>query len=251
MIVYRNKLIRILECWNEEEPDFQNVDLIRRFQQPQPIDGMFCRDFYTILIDLRQDQTRLLAAMKRDTRYEIRRGAREGFIYDFYDGKDPAVFDEFCDFYDEFALRLNQPKLRRQWLALLASSNSLHFSRIAEDGGPSLVWHGYHRGQGRVTLLYSASLFAVGAPSAFRNRMGRANRYQHWQDLLRFKQDQISLYDFGGWYEGQSDQKRLQINRFKEEFGGEIVRNYICERALTWRGALFLRLRQSLLGDAI
>src|SRR6266404_291046 len=251
MVIYRNKFIRILECWNGEEPDWPDVDLIRRFQQPQPIDGMFCRDFYTILIDLRQDQTGLLAAMKRDTRYEIRRGAREGFIYDFYNGKDTAVFDEFCDFYDEFALRLNQPKLRRQWLALLASSNSLHFSRIAEDGGPSLVWHGYHRGQGRVTLLYSASLFAVGASSAFRNRMGRANRYQHWQDLLRFKQDQISLYDFGGWYEGQSDQKRLQINRFKEEFGGELVRNYICERALTWRGALFLRLRQWLLGNAI
>ena len=251
MIVYRNKLIRILECWNQEEPDLEDVDLVRRFQQPQPIEGMFCRDFYTILIDLRQDQTGLLARMKRDTRYEIRRGAKDGFIYDLYNGKDPAVFDEFCDFYDEFAGRLKQPKLRREWLTLLASSNSLYFSRIAEEGGPSLVWHGYHCSQSRVTLLFSASSFAVGAPSAFRNRMGRANRYQHWQDLLRFKDDQISLYDFGGWYEGQSDQKRLRINRFKEEFGGEIVRNYICEHALTWRGAMFLRLRQWLLGNAI
>ena len=117
MISYRNKLIRILECWDEEEPDLQDVDLIRRFQQPLPIDGMFCRDFYTILIDLRQDQTGLLAGMKRDTRYEIRRGARDAFIYDLYNGKDPAVFDEFCDFYDEFAARLKQPKLRRDWRA--------------------------------------------------------------------------------------------------------------------------------------
>ena len=118
MIIYRNKFIRILECWNEEEPDSQDVDLIRRFQQPRPIDGMFCRDFYTILIDLHQDQTGLLARMKRDTRYEIRRGARDGFVYELYNGKDPAVFNEFCDFYDEFAVRINQPKLRRAWLFL-------------------------------------------------------------------------------------------------------------------------------------
>ena len=251
MIIYRNKFIRILECWNGEEPGPQNVDLIRRFQQPRSIDGMFCRDFYTILVDLHQDETDLLARMKRDTRYEIRRGAREGFVYELCDGKDLGVFNEFCDFYDEFAVRMNQPKLRRAWLSLLAASDELHFSRIAEEDGPTLVWHGYHRRKSRVTLLYSASLFPVDATSAWRNKVGRANRFQHWQDLLRFKNVHISLYDFGGWYEGKSDQKRLQINRFKEEFGGEIVRNYICERALTWRGTLFLRLRKSLLGNAI
>lgn len=251
MVIYRNKFIRILECWNEEEPGSHNVDLIRRFQLSRPIDGMFCRDFYTILIDLHQHQTVLLARMKRDTRYDIRRGGRDGFVYELYSGKDPAIFNEFCDFYDEFAVRLNQPKLRRAWLSLLTESDSLHLSRIAEEGGPTLVWHGYLRIKSRVTLLHSASLFPVGANSAWRTKVGRANRFQHWQDLMRFKDDHISLYDFGGWYEGKSDQKRLRINRFKEEFGGEIVRNYICERALTWRGALFLRLRQLLLGNAI
>jgi len=136
-------------------------------------------------------------------------------------------------------------------LSLMAASGSLQFSRIAEEGGPTLVWHSYYRSHNRVTLLSSASLVPAGESSARRNKVGRANRFQHWQDLLRFKNDQIALYDFGGWYEGKSDQKRLGINKFKEEFGGEIVRNYICERALTWRGALFLRLRQSLLGNAI
>src|ERR1700687_2043717 len=153
MIMYRNKFIRILECWNDEEPGSEDVDLIRRFQQPHPIEGMFCRDFYTILIDLNQDQTGLLARMKRDTRYEIRRSASESFVYEAYNGKDPVVFNEFCDSYDEFAERINQPKLRRSWLFLLAASDSLHFSRVAEEGGPTMIWHGYHRSQSRVTLL--------------------------------------------------------------------------------------------------
>jgi hypothetical protein len=251
VILYRNKLIRILECWNEEEPDSQDADLIRRFQQPRPINGMFCRDFYTILIDLHQNESVLLGRIKKDTRYEIRRAAREGFVYELHSGKDPVVFGEFCDFYDEFAAHTGQPIIRRAWLRLLAMSDSLHFSRIAEAGGPTLIWHCYHRTLSRVTLLHSASIFPPGATSAWRTRIGRANRLQHWQDLLHFRDKHLSLYDLGGWYEGKTDQKRLQINRFKEEFGGEIVRNYICEHATTWKGAAFLRLRQLLLGNAI
>jgi hypothetical protein len=251
MITYRNKFIRIQECWNDEEPGSQDVDLVRRFQQPQPIEGMFCRDFYTILIDLNQDEAALLAGMKRDTRYEIKRGARENFVYEQYSGKDPSILNEFCDSYDQFAQRTNQPILRRAWVGMLAESDSLHFSRVGEEGGTTMIWHGYLRSQNRVTLLYSVSLSPAGANSAWRNKVGRAHRFQHWRDLLCFKKEHLSLYDLGGWYEGTTDQKRLQINRFKEEFGGEIVRNYICERALTWKGALFLRLRQTLLGNAI
>ena len=250
MIVYQNKFIHILECWNGEEPDASDVDLVRRYQQPQPIDGMICRDFYTILIDLKKNQDALLGAIKRDTRYEIRRAANDDFVYDLWTSEAP-IFDEFCDYFDKFASRKNQPALRRDWLSLLASSVSLNFSRVADASGETLVWHVYHRGKNRVTLLHSASLFPEGATSAWRNKVGRANRFQHWRDLLRFKDAGISQYDFGGWYEGKSDQKRLQINKFKEEFGGQIVKNYICERALTWKGALFLRVRQLLLGNAI
>jgi len=251
MIVYRNKFIRILECWDDEQPDTENVDLIRQFQQPRSIDGMFCREFYTILIDLHQDPDVLLSRINRDTRYEIRRGTRDNFVYELLDGRDAAAFKEFCDFYDEFAERKNQPKMRRAWLSLLAQADCFRLSRIADEGGSTMVWHGYHRTHNRVTLLYSASTWLSGVTSAGRSKLGRANRFQHWQDLLRFRDDHISVYDFGGWYEGNTDQKRLQINKFKEEFGGQIIRNFICERPLTWKGSLFLRIRQSLLGNAI
>jgi hypothetical protein len=251
MIVYRNKFIRILECWDDEQPGAQDVDLIRRFQQPQSIDGMFCREFYTILIDLHQDQDVLLSRINRDTRYEIRRGARDNFVYDLSDGEDAAALNEFCDFYDGFAARKNQPKMRRGWLSLLARSHSFRLSRIAGQDGATMVWHGYHCTGNRATLLYSASDWAAGDTSAGRSKLGRANRFQHWQDLLSFKAERISTYDFGGWYEGQTDRKRLQINKFKEEFGGQVIRNYICEHPLTWKGTLFLRARQSLLGNAI
>jgi len=251
MITYQNKFIRILECWDEEQPDSLDADLLRRFQQPNPIDGTFCRDFYTILIDLDQEEKNLFTRIKKDTRYDIRRADRDCFVYELMDGKDASAFNEFCEFYDLYAERLGQPKLRRSWLRSLAEADSLRLSRITEVRGETLIWHGYHHSDRRATLLYSASRSPLGSTSGWRAKLGRANRFQHWQDFLRFKQEHVSVYDFGGWYEGKTDQKRLQINRFKEEFGGDVVRTFICERPLTWKGALFLRLRQKLLGNAI
>src|SRR5215204_434016 len=125
VIVYQRRFIRIAEYWNGEEPCSKGVDIERYFQQTHRIDGMFCRDFYTILIDLLSDPETLLAAMKRDTRYEIRRAEREGFSYDFLDGNDTATLDEFCNYFDEFAQRKNQPGLRRAWLSVLAQSGAL------------------------------------------------------------------------------------------------------------------------------
>jgi hypothetical protein len=252
MIAYRKKFLRIVECWNGEENDRQRFDLERYFQQSKPREGMLCRPFYTVLLDLNQSNESLLAAMRRVTRYEIRRaGAKDQLVYQFGNGVDVRVFTQFCEYYDEFAAQKQQPKLDRGWLSLLAKAERLHLTQVSDSSGETLVWHGYLRYPKRVTLLYSASLIRNNRGSAYKNIVARANRYHHWQDMMRFKLEGISTYDFGGWYEGTADQERLKINWFKEQFGGEIVKNYICERAVTLRGKLFLRARQFLLGNAI
>lgn len=252
MIAYQKKFIRIVECWNGEAPNAQGADLVRHFQQLRPLSGMFCREFYTLLIDLKRDNETLLAGMKRGTRYEIRRAAaRDNLVYDYCDGNDVQVFNEFCEYCDKFLVHKHQPRLDRRWLLLLAQARLLELTRIADSAGETLVWHCYHRSPQRATLLYSASHFRNDNTVEYRNKVGRANRYHHWEDMLRFKSAGISTYDFGGWYDGNQDLERLRINKFKEQFGGEIVRNYICEQAPTLKGALFLRIRRLLLGNAI
>lgn len=252
MITYRKKFLRIVECWNGEQNDSHAFDLERYFQQPVPREGMFCRAFYTVLLDLTRSEESLLAGMKRGTRYEIRRAAAtDQLTYQFESGSDPRVFDQFCEYYDAFAAHKQQPKVNRKWLWLLAGDGTLNLTRVADMNNEPLVWHGYLRYPERVTLLHSASLFRNNQSGAYRNKVGRANRFHHWQDLLRFKMEGVATYDFGGWYEGSENEERLRINRFKEQFGGTIVKDYICERAVTLRGKLFLRARQLLLGNAI
>jgi hypothetical protein len=252
MIVYQKKFLRIAEYWDSEEVKALGVDLVRCFQQSHPLPGMVCRAFHTILLDLKRDPHQLLAQMKRDTRYEIRRaGNQDQLTCDWSNARDRQEFQRFCDYYDEFATQKGQPKLNRAWLSLLANDDALTLSRVSDSTGETLVWHLYHRSSTRATLFHSASLFRKLDRSAIRNEIGRANRFLHWQDMQRFQAEGISVYDFGGWYEGDKDLERLSINKFKEEFGGQIVKDYICERALTVKARLFLRVRGLLLGDAI
>jgi hypothetical protein len=252
MIAYQKKFIRIVECWNGEDVEASGADLIRRFQQTQPITGMLCREFHTVLIDLTRAAEMLFANLKRGTRYEITRAqTRDDLVYGYGNGSDTHVFEEFCEYAAEFLTQKRQPGLDRKWLSLLAEAGLLELTHISDGTGAKLVWHAYHRSEQRATLLYSASFFRNDPRLEFRNKVGRANRYHHWRDMLRFKNAGISIYDFGGWYDGTEDLERLRINKFKEQFGGEIVKNYICEQALTLKGSLFLRIRTKLLGNAI
>ncbi len=253
MIVYRRKFVRIEEVWHGEEPDGDaRVDLLRRFQRDEPAPGSLSREFHTILIDLARDERALFDGMRRGCRYEVRRaGVRDALSYDCANASERAdLLARFHDLYEEFARRKRLPAPAREWLALMASTGKLYVSCVRDKGGRELTWHTHYFSGGRATLLHSAPT-PHAEREAGRSLMGRANRFHHWQDILCFKRRGASVYDLGGWYSGGTDEQRLGINRFKEAFGGRVVKNFIVERALTLRGRLFLRARQSLLGDAI
>jgi lipid II:glycine glycyltransferase (peptidoglycan interpeptide bridge formation enzyme) len=66
------------------------------------------------------------------------------------------------------------------------------------------------------------------------------NRCLHWNDMRWFKREGIPTYDLGGWYNGIQDEEKLRINKFKEEFGGTIVKNYNCVQGVTLKGKVAL-----------
>ena len=102
-----------------------------------------------------------------------------------------------------------------------------------------LVYHANYCDDGRVTGLESISLFRQHEDSTIRNMIGRANRYLVWSDILRYQEQGLKLFDFGGWYQG-TDQAMLKINEFKSGFGGQVLQEYQCEQILTFKGWLVL-----------
>ncbi len=79
--------------------------------------------------------------------------------------------------------------------------------------------------------------------------LGRANRYHRWQDILKFKSLGVLTYDLGGLYTNPTSQHLLNINKFKDEFGGERVRQFNWRYGITIKGKLFLLLRKMLISS--
>ena len=153
----------------------------------------------------------------------------------------------FYDFYDRFADSRQLLRVNRTRVDALARHGMFSLSRVSA-GGRVLVWHAYLRGGARACLMHSASFFRQAGPGEAA-LVSRANRFHHWADMERFREEGLAIYDFGGWYAGREDIEKLRVNRFKESFGGEAVHEYSADRANTWKGAAALgarRLRQEL-----
>jgi len=122
----------------------------------------------------------------------------------------------------------------------------LVFSVAKDSQGEVLGYHAYCQSEKRVRLLHACTLHRLVQDNAARAAIGRANRLLFWSDILRFQQQELHTLDFGGWYPGQSDTRRLGINKFKEGFGGQRASTYLCDRGATLKGKVAIWIRDRL-----
>lgn len=226
MIQYTNKTLRYCEVWFDELLD-TTADIVIWRQRGEAMPSVRCEPFHTLLVDLTQPQDALLAAIHKDTRYEIRRAEKsDGVVAEHY--LQPAeLLEAFQTFYNAFAQQKRLPLLDPVSLQRACRAGHLVLSRIMREDEP-MLWHAYYCASGRARLLYSASLFRD-QDSSQRNLIGRANRYLHWRDMLAFKAAGFHTYDLGGWSPPESgDAEKLRINQFKEEFGGKLTVEFNC-----------------------
>jgi len=248
MIVYRSRFLTRAEVWFDDEPgDTRSSDWIRYNQRPDPVPGADCKYFYTCVIDLTQSREQLLARFDKDTAYKIRRARdRDKIICECCDPSDPAVISRFEEMYNPFAALKGLRPLDRARVDSMAAAGALDLSVAKDSHGNALVYHANYRNQHRATELYLPSLYRQLSDSAARNAIGRANRYLVWSDIIRYKEQGLRCFDFGGWYPGTSDQALLKINEFKRGFGGRVIREYRCEQILTLKGWLVLQVARLL-----
>jgi hypothetical protein len=178
--------------------------------------------------------------MSRATRWQIRRAQKENFGYEFASTPTRNWAEKFFEFYDSFARSKNvRFSVDRDRALGFLNQGVLDLSYVSSPDGHVLVWHAHLRSGSYVALHSSASLFRCESHSAAAY-ISKANRLHHWLDLLRFRDEGFAIYDFGGWYPGKQNDALLRVNRFKESFGGELVVQYNCDQALTWKGAIGL-----------
>jgi hypothetical protein len=242
MIVRQTRLYRLAELFFDEGVVPDDVDVIEYFQWSEPLPGTRYSDFYTLHLDLTQAPETLWAGISKNCRDKIHRAeGRDGLVEKHWSPASGAL-GEFIDEFDRFADSKGIPPAPRERLRRLDDAGVLDISAALSEGKP-LVWRCHMRAAGRARALHKASLYRSANEPAARTMMGRASRYLQWQDILYYQGLGMRLYDFGGWYHGHTDADLLRINNFKAQFGGQVVREFHCARAASWRGRAVLSAR--------
>jgi hypothetical protein len=238
MYICKSRFLTRGEVWYDDEPgDTRSVDWILYQQRSRPVPGAQRIYFYNYYVDLTQSTGQLSEQLNKDTAYKIRRARdRDQIICECCDPRDPAVLDRFEKMYNPFAATKGLSRLDRAQMDSMAAAGVLDLSVARDAHGNALVYHANYRDHRRATQMHSPSIYWKLPGSAARNLIGRANRYLMWSDMLRYKEQGLKCFDFGGWYSGTTDQALLKINEFKKGFGGQVMREYICEQILTLKG---------------
>lgn len=232
------------EVWYDEEPPRDSgVDIVLYRQREAPIAGAQATPFLSLVTDLADGEDAILPGFGKDCRYKIRRAeTKDGLRLEFITDPESRL-DEFRAFYDAFARQKSLEPSDHPWLVAACKARQLAISSASQNG-EALVWHAHVMFGNTAGLLYSGSNFR-NRENDYRALVGRANRWLHWKDMLRFKETGIERYDWGGLFEDESVPERAGINNFKRDFGGRQVRTYDCTVPTTVRGRVYLAVRDT------
>lgn len=206
------------------------------------VPGFLRQPAYTILVDLFQTPEQLQSAFRANTRNEIGRAAREGTTV--------RVNSEYQTFFTMYeAAKRYKPLPDTSPLFFDSFGSSLTITEASLDGEP-LVTHVYivDSTVARVRLIRSASAFRD-FDKILQQKVGRANRFLHYRDMLLFQERGLRWYDLGGYIHPSPDVSPAirNVSAFKQSFGGSIVQeaNY-----LSWAQHGYRVVRRALLGTS-
>jgi hypothetical protein len=194
------------------------------------VSGFRRRPKFTLVVDLAATPEAILASFSESTRYKVKRGARDEIGMEV-----ETDIGRYCEFLNAAADTKQRGHVDPATLA--PYWNNMIATKAVASGEP-LAMHGhlFDAQSGRAVLYHSASLFRLKGDSQQRNRIGRANRWLHYHEMLKFKDMGASVYDFGGYAKGATHPELIGINEFKDGFGGSLVElsNYVSHVALLW-----------------
>jgi hypothetical protein len=249
-MTWMSAFVKIDRFWFDEDYRESRADIISLHQTLSIPPGSRVTVFHTLTTDLTKSREILWSTIDKSTRYKLRRAEREGVevCSDLQD--DRSTTDHFFAAYRCLAERKSLGRFDPADFSKLRRERPVHLSVSYSTDGTPCSWHLYlfHRERTRTRLLITVTTPFLGSDSERRSFIGRANRLHHWRDIIWFQENGFAVYDWGGWYAGHEDKSKLQINFFKESFGGVREQSYIAIIPRTLLGRVASRTWETLRG---
>ncbi|MDB5763090.1 MAG: hypothetical protein JWQ21_2085 [Herminiimonas sp.] len=175
--------------------------------------------FFTKVIDIDKEESKLFSSLPTSTRRKIKRAYSERISFE--EVGDMAAFANFFNAFSRqknLAFRLTPDFLEKFGKSLLITA--------AAKDREVLVMHANlrHPDTGRARLLYSASVLRAADKTVSKSVIGFANRALHFHDMCILGRQGFRLYDMGGYAVGTNNPELQGVNRFKDQFGGTLIR---------------------------
>lgn len=199
------------------------------------------KEFHTQIVDLSKSEDEMFKEIHENDRNKINKGIKNKWftvkINERPSFEDVKAFEEF---FNIFAEKKGIKHCSMGRINSLIRSKSLIISTVQDYSGEILCYHVHVVDGERARLLYSTSKYIFDIDSKKRNYVGIANRYLHWCEIKYFKNRGFSIYDFGGISTKKDDTHMMNINRFKQSFGGKEIIEYNKYKGISLLGRILV-----------
>lgn len=201
------------------------ADINYFIQHPNNVENAL-HEFFTLLIDLQLSEEKIKENIYHRTCSEINSFiTNQQFEHKLEINLKPSDLDQYIKLFNRFAIHKNIRKAESFRLKAYNTNGILAVSYIKQQGNYICI-NFYRATKERATNLYSFHLKHELENKYNNTHIGRAHRALHWLDMLEFKKAGAAYYDFCGWYAGKEDKELLNINKFKEQFTNNKVKEY-------------------------
>jgi len=228
---YKKRGISITHVWFMEETD--KLPAIKTdifYIHDSPIDKIAASPSVilphrTLISDLTGSEEALSRTVSRKCRQMVNQAEKDGITTVVYSSPELLKNESLVKEFGSSHVRMYERKgiqtiFNYDLVKKYIDANMLMVS-VASFGGQNLAFHSYIISDQCARGLYSVSNFRENGPD--HQIMAKANTYLHYKDLLHFRNQGLSVYDWGGI---QSFDDPSGIDRFKMKFGGERQTNY-------------------------
>lgn len=204
--------------------------------------GVFHKQ-YSLITSLTDDEEDIFKKIRKNARYEIKKAERENCEFDVFSGSqiDNDLLRKFADTYTKmYASKGIKRTFNFNLMNACIEKGCIAISVGYHDGMP-MVYHSYLFDDSVARLYQSCSLFRDNSDKDGQKIVGTVNRALHWNDIMHFKNNNCTQYDWGGISSLDSPRG---IDVFKQGFGGTPVEYYNYSLPLNIKGKIYWFLKK-------